>query len=181
MGIETLALAGIAAGTALQVQGTLEEGKQAEEIAKARADIDIANAEATRKASVEKAKIKGERGRKLIETQKSAAAAGGIRINVGSPLVIEAQTRADIAKDIGFSLETGRVEEQIFRSSAALEIAQGKALKKKSKFDALAQGLQGFGSVATLGIPKPGVTPTATSGSPAFGFDINKFNKPLLP
>jgi len=145
-----------AVGTAMKVKSTLQQGKDAEKIANARAAIDIKNAEATRKASVEKARIQKERGRRLIEEQKSAAAAGGIRINVGAPLVIEKETQEDITKDIGFGLETGRAESDAFRSSAALEIAQGKAARKQSKYNALSQGLIGFGSLA-FGASKAGL------------------------
>ena len=60
--------------------------------------MDEQNAVAVREASVEKARIEGERGRRLLATQKVTAAAGNIRINVGSPLVIEAETRANIEK-----------------------------------------------------------------------------------
>ncbi len=136
-------------GTAMSVAGTLKEGKRTEKIGEARAAIDIQSAEAARRASVEKARIQKERGRKLIEEQKGAAAAGGIRLGVGSPLVIEAQTRADITKDIGFALETGREEERFFRSRAGLERDIGKARKKRSVWDAIRTGLGGF---ATMGL-----------------------------
>ena len=75
-----LAVGTMVAGTAAGVAGTLQEGKQAEKIAKQRAAVDIESAKATRRASVEEAGIKQERGRRFLETQKGAAAAGGIRI-----------------------------------------------------------------------------------------------------
>jgi len=164
----TLAMVGVGAGTTMGIMSTLEQGKQAEKISKARAAIDIQNAEAVRRASVEKARIKGEKGRRLIETQKSAAATGNIRINVGSPLVIAAQTRRDITKDIGFTLETGRTEEGFFRSSAAIEIATGKAARKKSKMSAWKQGIMGFGSIAMMGVGSGGGT-GGTGGTPWAG------------
>lgn len=147
----TLAVIAMGAGTGIGIANTLKGGKQTEKIANARAEIDIQNAEAARRSSVEKSKIKGERGRRLIETQKSTAAAGGVRINVGSPLVIEAQTRADIATDIGFILERGRTESNFYRSRAAVERATGKAARRKSKWDAISQGLMSAGSIAFMG------------------------------
>ena len=143
-----LALAALAAGTAVSAQATLQQGREAEQIGKERAAIDIANAEATEKATVERAKIQGERGRRLLATQKSQAAAGNVRINVGAPLVIEAETRDQIAENVGFTLEGGRVESDFLRSSAALEIKKGKSLKRRSRFSALSQGLVGFSSIA---------------------------------
>lgn len=150
MSIETLALAALASGTAISAQATLQEGREAEQIAEERAAIDIADAEATERATVERANIQGERGRRLLATQKSQAAAGNVRINVGAPLVIEAETRDILAKDIGFILEGGRVESDFLRSRAALEIKTGKSLKRRSKFTALSQGLSGFGSIALV-------------------------------
>jgi hypothetical protein len=43
------------------------------------------------------------------------------------------------------------VQSDAYRSSAAIEIATGKAAKKKSKWSALSQGLMGFGSIAMMG------------------------------
>lgn len=176
----TLATIAVGAGTGLQVAGTLKAGEQAEEIAEARAKIDIQNAEAVREAAVEKAKIKAEKGRRVIATQKSQAAAGGIRINVGSPLVIEAETRDIIARDVGFILEAGREEEQFFRTRADIELATGKAAKRKSRFDAISQGLLGFGSLAFRGFTpgggiggvNPAATLPATSSQVRLGISI---------
>ena len=178
----TLAIIAVGAGTAISVAGTIQQGKQAEKIGKARAEIDRRNAEQARKASVEKARVKKEKGRRILATQKSQAAAGGIRINVGSPLVIATETRDIIAKDIGFILESGRAESSFFRSSAALEIATGKAAKRQSKFSALSQGLLGFGSIAFLGSQLPGTDvvragslPDVSTVTPQAGATFAKF------
>jgi len=165
------------AGTVMGVAGTLEEGKQAEKIAKQRAAVDEANAEAARKVAVKRAKIKGEKGRRLIEEQKGAAAAGGIRLNVGSPLVIEAQTRSDIAKDVGFILEAGREESRFYRTRAAFERARGKQARKQSKISAWTQGLMGFGSIAFMG-SQAGLfgkaAPTPITVGPTSGFQYSR-------
>ena len=153
----TLLVTGIV-GTAVGVSQTLQQGKRAEKIAKARAQIDLNDAEAVRRASVEEATIEKERSVRSRAAAVASAAAGGIRVNVGLPLVIDTQIAAATAKDIGFILERGRVEEGAFRSSAAIEIARGKSLRRKSKFDALSQGLLGFGQ---LGL--------AASGAGLFG------------
>lgn len=156
----TLAIIAVGVGTVAQIGGTLQAGKDANEIAKARAAVDIDNAEAVDKAADEEAKIKREKGRRLISEQKSQAAAGGIRLNVGAPLVIEAETNAAITRDIGFALKRGRTESSAFRSSAALEIAGGKAAKKRSRQKAFAQGIQGFGSIAFMAASVPGTNTT---------------------
>ena len=146
-----LAIAGVAAGTGIGIKGTLEQGKQVEKIAKQRAAVDIASAEATEKTSIERAKIRRERGRRTLATQKSEFAAGNIRLNVGAPLVVEAETRDIITQDVGFILEGGRTEADFFRSRAGLERAAGKVTKRKSRFSAISQGLLGFGNLAFKG------------------------------
>ena len=170
----TLAFIAIGVGTAAQISGTLQQGKDANEIAKARAAVDIENAEAVDKAADEEAKIKREKGRRLISEQKSEFAAGGVRINVGAPLVIEAETNAAITRDIGFALKRRRVESSAFRSSAALEIASGKAAKKRSRQRAFAQGIQGFGSIAFMAASIPGAGETSISGLTSTT-DISRF------
>lgn len=129
-----LALAGIQAG------GILRRGKQAEEIAERRAEIDRLNAIATRKALVERAKILTERGVRFKERQKAQFISGDIRTGVGVPLLVEAQTRADIAREIGFSLDVGRAETEQLLSSAAYERRIGKFKKRKSRFEAIGVG-----------------------------------------
>lgn len=172
----TLAAGASVAGTAVSVAGTLKQGKQAEEIAEERAAIDIRNAEAVREASIEAAKIKGERGRRLLATQTSQAAAGGIRVNVGSPLVIAAETRAAIAKDIGFGLQRAGVEEEGLLSRADIERRTGKQIRKRSAFSAISQGLTGFGSIAFMakdaGIFKKTPTPASTGTNPFINKDF---------
>jgi len=172
MGLGTL-IALKAGGIALQASTTLKEGKKAEEISKARADIDFQNAEAVREASVEKARIQGERGRKLLEEQKGTAAAGNIRVNVGSPLVIETETRQAIAKDIGFILEQGRAESAGFLSSGYLERQIGKNKRKSSVFDAISIGIEGIGSIASM----KSKMPEKKSGSPGGPSGFSKVTK----
>ncbi len=164
----TLLVAG-AVSTAVGVGQTLQEGRQAEKIAKARAQIDLEDAKAARRSSVEEATIEKERSVRARATAKAAAAAGGIQVNVGLPLVIDTQIAAATAKDIGFILERGRVTERAFLSSAALEIAQGKALKRKSKFDALRLGLLGGASLG-LSASQAGLFSKSTNIAPAGTF-----------
>lgn len=191
-----VALAAAAAGTAVSISQTLEQGKDAETIAKRRAEIDIANAEAAeqagvaqaeavRKQAVAAAEIKAERRIRLIAEQHGARAAGNIRLGVGADLVIAAETREIISKDIGVILERARTESEFLRargatqgrflrSRADIERALGKAARRKSKLDALSRGL-GFGSIAFAGLGSGSGTGSAgtpfagTNTSPGFG------------
>ena len=139
-----------AIGAGVAIAGQIEEGKQAEKIAKRRAVVDERNAVAVREATVDEVGIRRERARKILATQKSQAAAGGIRIDVGSPLLIEAETRAAITKDIGFVLERGRIESLTLRSGADIERQVGKNIRKQSAFSAIGQGTRSFGTIANL-------------------------------
>ena len=88
MGTEA-AIALMIVGTVQGIQATRQEGKDAESLAEQRAAIDIANAEQTRVSAVEEAKLRGERGRRCLETQKSQSAAGNVTINVGQLEALE--------------------------------------------------------------------------------------------
>ncbi len=139
------------AGTGLQIGSSLAEGRNAERIGEARANVDRANAEAAMRLAEEEAKIKLEEGRRLLATQKASFAAGNVRVDVGSPLVVAAQTRADILKDVGFILERGEVQRQGYLNQANLERFQGKLIKKRSMWDAISAGLSGGTNIAMLG------------------------------
>jgi hypothetical protein len=173
----TIALGAAAAGTALQVASTLKEGKQAEKLAEQRAAIDLQNADQVRKQAVEAARIEADKGRKALATAKSTAAASGIRINIGSPLVIDTEIRNNIAKETGFILERGRAHELSFRDSAAINIAQGKNIRRNSKTSAIAQGLFGASSIAFMGMQSGaftgGTTPVASPSGPS---SLNNLN-----
>ena len=147
----TIGLIAAGAGTAMQVSSTLKQGKQAEELAEQQAQVDLQNADQVRKQAVEAARIEAEEGREALEAATAQAGASGIRVNVGSPLVIQTKIRNDLAKDTGFILERGRAQEMSFRDSAALNIAQGKQIRQQSKTKALTQGLFGAASIAFMG------------------------------
>lgn len=146
----TMAAIAVAAGTGMQAMGSIQEGKQAEQIGKYNASVLNQNAELAKKQSEEDAKIQGERGKRLLASQKAGFAAAGVKSNVGTPLVIEAQTKADIAKDMTWTLEHGTNEYNRLRSAAYMEKQIGKSKKRNSYWDAAATGVSGFGSLAFM-------------------------------
>jgi hypothetical protein len=147
----TLAMGGVAAGTGLQIGGSLQQGRDANAIAKQRAAVDIAQAEAVERAAGQEARVRAEGTRRLLASQRSAAAAGGIRINAGAPLVIAADTRRLAARETGFMLDRSRAEAEAYRQSAAIERATGKLAKKRAKRSALMQALTGATNIAMMG------------------------------
>jgi hypothetical protein len=145
------ALGLMGAGTVMSVGGQLSQGSEEQAIANQRAQVDIINARYAKENALESAKITSEQGKKLIETQKAGFAASGVRMNVGAPLVVEAQTTADIYKDIGFTLQRGEQAYKMGISEAGMEKAQGRVAKQQSIWGATGSGLSGAGSIAYLG------------------------------
>jgi hypothetical protein len=146
-----LAMGAVGFGTAMQVSSKIQEGKNAQKLANYRAALDIQAAENARIKSVEESRILAEKRGKIVSSQKAGYAAGGVMLNVGAPLVVAAQTREDITKDIEFILESGRMESAQYRASAAYEKASGKMARKQSVWDAIGTGVSGFGSMAYMG------------------------------
>lgn len=64
-----------------------------------------------KKRAQEQARFQAEIDRRLLAKQKTSAAASGIKSDVGSPLVLEAQIRADILEETGFILLPEECEE----------------------------------------------------------------------
>jgi hypothetical protein len=190
-----LAIGGMAVGTTMSISGQLaagkeaeKEGKRAQQIANANALVDLENAKLAmqnaqyaREQAVAKTGIVSEEGIKLKAKQKGIFAAGNVKINVGAPVVVEAQTNADIAADMGYILEEGRQqtalyerEADIYKYQVGIERMTGEVLRKRgiaarkqSKWAALATGLQGFGSLAMMGYlatPSGGATTTTSPG-----------------
>lgn len=151
----------VAAGIGgIEAASKLQAGRDAQDIAEERAAIaeesaaiKRLNAEQVRKSTVERARIVRERGERFQARNLSSFITGNVRTNVGVPLLLEAQTRADIAKDIGFDLETGRAESGRLVSSAADDIRRagrfrdiGKARRRRSIFE-------GIGAIAGRSLP----------------------------
>ena len=171
-----LAVGGMVTATAMSYLGQKQEGKTAQKIANARAMVDLEqsklmmqNAAIAKERAIAEAGIRAEEGRKLKARQKVLYAAGGVKINVGAPLVIEAQTSADIATDIGYVLKEGEQQASLFRRradiytyQAGIERAMGKAMKKQSDWAAMAGLLQGGGSLAMMGYA---ALPSSTSAT----------------
>jgi len=140
------------AGPMMGMLTTREEGKEEQAISKYREAAYEKEARRLDIRAEEQARITKERLIRLLATQKSGAAAANVKMNVGSPLVIASQTKADAAKDIGFALAEGRYRSGFMRDMAAWERYAGKKKKKKSKWDTISQGIGLFGTIADMGL-----------------------------
>ena len=167
MALETVLLAtSIAAtvgGTVMQMKGAAQQGRDEQALANARADIDQQNAIAVKRQADEQARILEERRLGLVASQKAAFAAGNVRLNVGAPLVIEAQTNRDVAMDKGFILETGRTQAGQYMSSAAYEKAYGEMRRKQSKWQMMQYGIQGLSTIGNLSYQSGVFSPKTTT------------------
>ena len=145
--ISALVIGVSAAGTLFKAKSQRQEGKNIEALSEERAAIDEANAEAVEKQTREAVLLEQERGRKLLKTQKSQFAAANVRVDIGSPLVVAAQTRANLMKDVGFIFERGETEASRLRNQASVERRYGKTARKQSKWKSFATLGTGLGSL----------------------------------
>ena len=135
------------AGTLFKAKSQRQEGKNIQALSEERAAIDEANAEAVERQTREAVLLEQERGRKLLKTQKSQFAAANVRVDIGSPLVVAAQTRANLMKDVGFIFERGETQASQFRSQAGVERRYGKVAREQSKWKSFATLGTGLGSL----------------------------------
>jgi len=169
----TALLAAGGAGLGLQTMGILQQGRETQQIANQRSAVDIANAKAVERAAAEEATVRREQTRKLIASQKSAAATGGIRLNVGVPLLVEAETRNMAAREITFLMNRAGAEAGSLRHSAALEKYGGKLANKQAKLSAITTAVSGITSLAFMGYEAGMFTkPPTIKTSPAPGFGV---------
>lgn len=144
-----MALTGI--GTLMQVGGALKQGKMAEKIGKQRAAVDEMRAKQVFENARTEAEIVGEKRNRLIEQNKSQAAASGVSILSPTVDAIEQEVRRTMGLDISSILNKGRQAKTDYLQSAEYERAIGKAKRKQSIWDAIGTGVSGAGSIALMG------------------------------
>lgn len=146
-----IAMGAMALGTLVKVGSTLKQGKMAEQIGKQRAAMDTLKGQHAWENAKTEAEITAEKRNRLIATQKSQVAAGGIMINSPVVGVVEEDTNRMINADITNILRQGRQEKTAYLQSAAYEKELGKTQRKQSIWDAVGTGLGGAGSIAWMG------------------------------
>ena len=151
-----LSIGMMAASSALGVSASLQQGKQAEKIAERRAYMDKLNADAALRRADVQAKMKLQEGRRLLASQKAGFAASGVNVNMGSPLVVAAQTKADILRDVNYIYEGGDADRRRYEASAENELAMGKHMRHQSKYAALGRGLRGGSKFLQYGVDEWG-------------------------
>lgn len=147
----TILVGTMVAGTVMQMRATAQQGKMAQELANARAEQERKRAELVKKEAKVKAELLEEKKRRLIAASKVGFAASNVRLNIGAPLIVEAQTKLDVAKDKGYILEMGEKAAESHMISAAYETAYGKMARQQAKWQSLSTGLLGFGQAGMMG------------------------------
>jgi hypothetical protein len=151
--ISWIMLAGSAASTAAQIQAQRAQGDAAQAIGKTRAAIDEQNAAAALKRGIAAGKMKLEEGKRLLASNRATAAARGIE---GGSDVVETQNIANVLRDANLIFETGSGQSQFYRSSAGLERASGRYLKRESQADMWGTGFKGGREFMEIGIEEFG-------------------------
>jgi len=146
-----LLMGAMATGGTMSILSTLQQGKDAQKIANQNAANLIQQSEDVKKAADEKARIQEAKGIELKEKQKAAFAAGNIKMNVGSPLVIESQTDALIAEDKSYTLMQGRQQRDYLLSEASIQHQMGSKSRKNAKNSAWTTGLMTGASMGFMG------------------------------
>ena len=146
-----VSMGAMATGTTVNVIGTLKQGKMAAKIGKQREQVDRMKGDQAWENSRVQSEILAEKRERLIASQKNQAAAGGIRINQGVPLVIEEETERIIGQDITSILNQGRQQKSALYHSGAMEAALGRNARTQSRWNAAGIGIQGATSLAWMG------------------------------
>jgi len=146
-----------------------QNARRQKELAERRAAIELENARRAKEEAAEEAQLEEEKGQKFLQRQKALFLASGVRIDVGAPLVIEAQTKRDLAMQKGFILEEGRDIADIYRMraeyereygsaamasgllEAAYERQSGRAAKRQSRWDMWSSILSTAGKAGSMG------------------------------
>ncbi len=139
----TISLMAIAVGTAVSTVGSIVQGKQMSEVAKAQGDL------ALQKGAAEEARIRDEKAR-IMASQRTGYGASGLDISSGSPLAVLADTATEAELDALRARWTGESENRLqrfyagnyktasyFGAGSTILTGASKILSQKASFDYL--------------------------------------------
>ena len=146
-----LLIGAVATTGGLSIMAQRQAGKDAKAASEAEAANLQIQAENARLAAEEEAKNRQDEGRHFLATQQAESAAGNIKINVGAPLVIAADTRNILAREKGYILKRGRDEAASLNYQARMALAVGKNAKRNANMGAIATGVGTGASIGAIG------------------------------
>ena len=148
MGLETLALVAIMAGTGATAYGQYQQGKSQEKLAKYNAQVQEANAANKARDGRAMANAQRRKNEQLKARQRTLSAKSGVT-GAGSPLAVAAQQAGEMemqALDIERNAANAALAD---RQQATMDRASGKAAKRGALWAAGGTILSGVGSSAS--------------------------------
>lgn len=136
------------AGTAVSVYSSVQQGKQADDLAEYNAKLAENEAQDARNLATEKENDKRLKTRQLISTQKAQLGASGVDINTGSALQLQQDTATLGEVDALRIRATGDKTVESYESQAALNKLQGSNAKTQGYVNAGGSLLSGASSFA---------------------------------
>ncbi len=143
-----IAVTAILVGGGIQAYGQYQQGKQAQQQAKAQSAINLYNSKvAKRQAEAEAAAARFEskqakkRAKALKGKQRALIGKSGVEVE-GSPLLVQEDTAAELATEIANIRTTGQRRVKAFESQSILDISAASAAKARAR---------GFGRAAVIG------------------------------
>lgn len=126
MGLETIALAALAGGTALQAIGSIQQGNQQRQLAEAQAaQLDLQAAQ-ERDAAIAQAEKIRRAGRSQAAQAEASYAASGVSVGTGTPVRINETITRDAEEDAYMTILTGDRRGQTLDTEAALNRRAGR-------------------------------------------------------
>jgi len=147
----TIAIVAMVAGTAMSMMGQIAQGQQQKRQYEYNAQIAAINAQEGLNRANETARRQRLELNRMKGTQKTRAAAAGVRVGEGSPLYIDMETEQEGAYQISLTKRAGQVEYAIGQSQAANFRSQGSAAATAGFMGAGASLLSGASSTYMSG------------------------------
>jgi hypothetical protein len=136
--------AAVVGGTALSAIGTIQAGRAESGAASAEAELAEAQASQEGLREAEQERLIRKSAKELQGRQRAAAAASGVRVGTGTPLLIQADTLLTAEEDIATLKANTDVAKSRFRSSAQTFKEIGKSRRTASRFKAGSSVLSGL-------------------------------------
>lgn len=136
-------------GTGVQVYSAIEQGKAQNRLAQYNAQMAEREAKLAERRGQLAAEAQRRSNDQLLARQRAGYAASGVVVDVGSPLLVQAQQAGYAEMAILQELETGGMESDAFNQQAVLDRYEGASAKSASRLNAFGTILQGTSQFAS--------------------------------
>lgn len=153
MGLEALAIAAITTsvvGTGVSAYNQYQAGKAQNRIAQQNANNEEIEAAAAERDARIFANNQRAQGEKLLARQRALYAKSGV-VMEGTPLLVQADTAAELEKEALEIERQGELTGYRRRAQARLDRMQGASAKRAGRYGAIGTILSGAGSAAGMG------------------------------